>query len=358
MHTRHSKFVGLLLGAAPSFLNLEPAKEREVKSSQAPGLDSGNFKTFCLGPNHQPGDGEVPKVDGAHKEHTQRDTPYVHMTRCLEPVAQQWIKESRNSDFGDIQHADAQEPSQEGLHRPAERARRGSPGEVDSDGVEDSNLRDRGREGHQQAGSQQDRAADLDQEAQHGFEEEGRPTGLLQDRIGNESHFQRDHAIPQLQKAAMERIYQKSEAHETDPVGFGNYSSLSYQEIAEMQGEYAQWVVATAREGQCCNRLMRLANWLEKNTEIKKKDGMNKNPPYSKANPKTVTPVAKAPSEAASCTGSTAALMGAMGQIMEQMKSMQSEMEELRGRHRKKPKEENSEMESWDAVSTPPQKSP
>ncbi len=194
MHTRHSKFVGLLLGAAPSFLNLEPAKEREVKSSQAPGLDSGNFKTFCLGPNHQPGDGEVPKVDGAHKEHTQRDTPYVHMTRCLEPVAQQWIKESRNSDFGDIQHADAQEPSQEGLHRPAERARRGSPGEVDSDGVEDSNLRDRGREGHQQAGSQQDRAADLDQEAQHGFEEEGRPTGLLQDRIGNESHFQRDHS--------------------------------------------------------------------------------------------------------------------------------------------------------------------
>lgn len=164
--------------------------------------------------------------------------------------------------------------------------------------------------------------------------------------------------IPQLQKAAMERIYQKSEAHETDPVGFGNYSSLSYQEIAEMQGEYAQWVVATAREGQCCNRLMRLANWLEKNTEIKKKDGMNKNPPYSKANPKTVIPVAKAPSEAASCTGSTAALMGAMGQIMEQMKSMQSEMEELRGRHRKKPKEENSEMESWDAVSTPPQKSP
>ena len=164
--------------------------------------------------------------------------------------------------------------------------------------------------------------------------------------------------IPQLQKGAMERIYQNAEAHETDPVGFGAHSSLTYKEVAEMQGEYAQWVMSTAREGQCCSRLMRLATWLEKNKEIKTKEVNTKGTPYTKSPMKEVVPNSKPPSEAASSTGSTAALMGAMGQIMEQMKSMQAEMEELRGRHHKKSKEEDTEMGSWDAVSQPASKSP
>lgn len=163
--------------------------------------------------------------------------------------------------------------------------------------------------------------------------------------------------IPQLQKGAMERIYQNAEAHETDPVGFGAHSSTTYQEVAEMKGDYAQWVMTTAREGQCCSRLMRLASWLEKNKSAMK-ENTTKGGPYPKSVEKETMKSTKPPSEAASSTGSTAALMGAMGQIMEQMKNMQAEMEELRGRHHKKPKEEDTEMESWDAVSQLTQKSP
>ena len=87
--------------------------------------------------------------------------------------------------------------------------------------------------------------------------------------------------IPQLQKGAMERIYQNAEAHETDPVGFGAHSSMTYQEVAEMKGDYAQWVMTTAREGQCCSRLMRLANWLEKNKSTMK-ETTRKGGPYPK----------------------------------------------------------------------------
>ena len=37
--------------------------------------------------------------------------------------------------------------------------------------------------------------------------------------------------MAQLQKAAMEKIYEKSAAHETDPVGFGTHCQMSYIDV-------------------------------------------------------------------------------------------------------------------------------
>eukprot|EP00435_Cladocopium_sp_Y103_P069276 s590_g33.t1 len=68
--------------------------------------------------------------------------------------------------------------------------------------------------------------------------------------------------IPQLQKKAMEQIYMRAAAHPTDPVGFGEHCSLSYEELRSSQEQYAQWVQKTAQEGQSCYRLQRLAAWL------------------------------------------------------------------------------------------------
>ena len=67
---------------------------------------------------------------------------------------------------------------------------------------------------------------------------------------------------PAYCKQAMERIYQMSKADPTDPVGFGEHSALSYQEILVNQPAYCKWVIQTSSEGQCCARLARLATWL------------------------------------------------------------------------------------------------
>ena len=67
--------------------------------------------------------------------------------------------------------------------------------------------------------------------------------------------------IPQLQRAAMTRIYQETTPDAQDPVGFGKAASMTYQEIATDQ-QYCNWVKTTAAEGGCSVQLSRLAKWL------------------------------------------------------------------------------------------------
>ena len=154
--------------------------------------------------------------------------------------------------------------------------------------------------------------------------------------------------INQLQKKAMEKIYQKAAPHPTDPVGFGEHCSLSYEELRVSEAAYAQWVLKTAQEGQCCYRMQRLAVWLA-----------NTNQRLSTPPEVMVKPKQKTPSEASGSTANTE-VMEAMKFMMNQMKEMKDELDVLRGRPHKKPaKDEDMESsQSWSAVSQTPQLQP
>ena len=92
--------------------------------------------------------------------------------------------------------------------------------------------------------------------------------------------------IVQLQKAALLKIYDLAAPHETDPVGFGQHSSLSYAETVAAHPEYVRWVRTTAAEGQCNPLMTRFYNWLEGQTSV------GSNLEKTKAKPAT-TPKAK-----------------------------------------------------------------
>ena len=74
--------------------------------------------------------------------------------------------------------------------------------------------------------------------------------------------------IVQLQKAALLKIYDLAAPHETDPVGFGQHSGLSYAETVAAHPEYVRWVRTTAAEGQCNPLMTRFYNWLEGQTSV------------------------------------------------------------------------------------------
>eukprot|EP00435_Cladocopium_sp_Y103_P039213 s2053_g10.t1 len=146
----------------------------------------------------------------------------------------------------------------------------------------------------------------------------------------------------QLQKAAMERIYQKAAAHETDPVGFGTHCQLSYIEVKVQEPEYCQWVMKTQKEGQCSYRLQRLALWLEETKDVVMRPEQ----------PKSKKPMA---AEAARSSAENQELMAVMQQMMHKMENMQDELEEVRGRHHKKSKDDEIlSSPSWDVMSTNP----
>ena len=145
--------------------------------------------------------------------------------------------------------------------------------------------------------------------------------------------------IAQLQKQAMERIYQMSKADPTDPVGFGEHSALSYQEILVNQPAYCKWVIQTSSEGQCCARLARLATWLL----------VQKDKPVPMPVP-VAMPAKKGSSASSDMTASsTAALVGVMQQMMVKMDEMKEEIDEIRGRPHKKAvkSEEMDDQSSW-----------
>ena len=73
--------------------------------------------------------------------------------------------------------------------------------------------------------------------------------------------------ILQLQKYALTKIYQITEASAEDPVGFGSHASLTYQEVMEQQPKYVEWCLTMAKEGQTDPRLARLAEWAQQQQE-------------------------------------------------------------------------------------------
>eukprot|EP00438_Fugacium_kawagutii_P028245 Skav200118 [mRNA] locus=scaffold3069:77107:77922:- [translate_table: standard] len=73
--------------------------------------------------------------------------------------------------------------------------------------------------------------------------------------------------IDQLMQIGLLKIYQVTEPSSEDPVGFGKYATLSYQELKETQKDYAIWAMKTASENQSDYRLQRLATWLTQQNE-------------------------------------------------------------------------------------------
>ena len=128
--------------------------------------------------------------------------------------------------------------------------------------------------------------------------------------------------IMDLKRAAISKIYQISECHPMDPVGFGKHSSLTYQEVAQQHPGYCDWVTKTAMEGDSCLLLQRLATWLEQRTV---------------ANPvKVVSPGPKNKKVTTEATSSvetqTLQMLASMGQMLNQLKGEVDSLKEERPR--------------------------
>jgi hypothetical protein len=74
--------------------------------------------------------------------------------------------------------------------------------------------------------------------------------------------------VSQIHKRALAAIYQQTEPWGQDPVGFGKFSDLTYQQVRDEKGEYKKWILQTNRESpEADHRLRRLAKWLESHPE-------------------------------------------------------------------------------------------
>lgn len=146
--------------------------------------------------------------------------------------------------------------------------------------------------------------------------------------------------IAQLQRAAMVKIYQTTQADETDPVGFGKAASLSYGEVL-IDTQYCQWVMNTAQEGQCSPQLARLASWLEQQQQAKvKTEDVPMKKGYPEPQPKIYPKAKSVRSSTSQASASSSATMDALAQIMETMKELKEEVNELKeDRPRKKEKD-------------------
>lgn len=129
--------------------------------------------------------------------------------------------------------------------------------------------------------------------------------------------------IMDLKRAAITKIYQISECHPMDPVGFGKHSSLTYQEVAQQYPSYCEWVKKTSMEGDSCLLLQRLASWLEQGTVATSTKVVN---PVSKS--KKITPEATS----SSVETQTLQMLASMGQMLNQLKGEVDSLKEERPR--------------------------
>ena len=153
---------------------------------------------------------------------------------------------------------------------------------------------------------------------------------------------------PQLQKAAMIRIYEKSTPDPMDPVGFGKAAALTYAEIRS-DTQYCNWVRTTWKEDPqgCCPQLGRLAQWLiaeerkmfdSKDAEILpvKTQGYHHDEPTPMVTPAPTRVRVKQESAASSAgsANSSTAVMEMMGILTETVKELKEEVAELSSQKR------------------------
>ena len=182
--------------------------------------------------------------------------------------------------------------------------------------------------------------------------------------------------VSQIQRAAMNHMYEHVAVNEKDQVGFGRHSELTYQMLYHEYPQYCSWVRTTAREEkECSPQLKRLAMWLEQQVacpagmnvtvptmampvlkepgiETSTSERMGRPPPQiSDRQGAHGKPMTRTRTSAASSTQDEAVL-----QLVEVVKDLKSELEQLRGeRPRKKDREAHSPApSSFQMVNVPP----
>eukprot|EP00435_Cladocopium_sp_Y103_P006814 s4997_g2.t1 len=161
--------------------------------------------------------------------------------------------------------------------------------------------------------------------------------------------------IPVLQKHAMEKIYVLTEPDGQDPMGFGQYASLTYAEVKIQHAGYCAWAQTTVNEGQHSMRLGRFVKWLnmEPKEQVKMPNYMAKQ--YVRGKGETEHRVKEEPEPSEVSTSSTQALAQAhqmMTKMMATMEEMKGELQELREERPRKKTEVKSDG-SFSVVSTP-----
>ena len=151
--------------------------------------------------------------------------------------------------------------------------------------------------------------------------------------------------IPQLQRAAMTRIYQETTPDGQDPVGFGKAASLTYQEIAADQ-QYCNWVKTTAAEGGCSVQLSRLAKWLvTQETQPMRTMDVKMNYLQQEPSPVKHKPVPQPDlKSSASQSSMSTSTMQILCQLTEAVKDLKEEVADLRQDQPRRTKKKDSEI--------------
>ncbi|CAE7714347.1 RE1 [Symbiodinium sp. KB8] len=128
------------------------------------------------------------------------------------------------------------------------------------------------------------------------------------------------YTIDRIKMAAIRRIYDVVEAHDSDQLGFGKHSAKSYAEVWTTDPGYCNWVRNTAKEpgNHCDPRLSRFAKWLAHQDEMELKPPTPKETDTLKRGRKK--------SQIQETTAETNVLQA----LMEQVAELKNEVKELR----------------------------
>ena len=133
----------------------------------------------------------------------------------------------------------------------------------------------------------------------------------------------------QLNKIALDYIYDRAEVCGSDPVGFGQHAAKTYQEVKIMEPEYCIWVKTTARDSGSI-RLLRLAKWLESPEGRQEKA----QPPVPKV--KAAPPTLRRRERGLGSGSQEPETRVAMQQILVAVRNLQSEVESMKEERRRK----------------------
>lgn len=159
-----------------------------------------------------------------------------------------------------------------------------------------------------------------------------------------------------LQRKAMEKIYQISTPDGQDPMGFGEHASRTYLEVKNNYPDYSRWATQTVREGNHGQRLRRFVKWLEMNETEKgakpnyliKQENKVKTEGYTKTRVK----VEVAKDEDMESVIDQTEMKEMMTKMMETMGDLKEEINELR-QERPRKKTDGKSDGSFSNLSTP-----
>lgn len=134
-----------------------------------------------------------------------------------------------------------------------------------------------------------------------------------------------------MQKKALEKIYLFTKSSGQDPMGFGQYSNLSYQEVMDNHPSYGPWAVKTMNEGDCSNRLRRFAQWYQEALKMPASSTLTAQSTPKKEKPETKTAHEESPE--------THHLMAKM---VAAITNLQEELAELKEERPRKKKDDGS----------------